>query len=190
MLYRNECLTGIHDFISTQQLSGDLLCADIEAKMISMFSHLKHGGQTAASLRRQTLAGSSQYWQQSVFTTSCFVCMNKYSEHMMPCGHRICDVCVSNPEFGTLAKGLEYHYDISTCPLCQARIQFQAKLVPPTSRVRFLSMDGGGSRGGLTLGFVEAFQQAMGLDYPVQENFDFSIGRSSGELSFVTKRCR
>lgn len=184
VLYRDHCLAGIQEFISVQRLSEDLVCAEIETRMRSMFSHLKNGGKTAASIRRLTLKKSSRYWQPSEFTASCFICLRMYSEHSMQCGHRICDVCISNPEFGTLAKGLEYHYDISICPFCQANIVFRAKLVPPTCRVRFLSMDGGGSRGGLSLGFLEAFQQAMSLPYPIQENFDYSIGTSSGKVIF------
>jgi patatin-like phospholipase/acyl hydrolase len=47
--------------------------------------------------------------------------------------------------------------------------------------VRFLSIDGGGSRGIVSIAFMEKLQQALDLSYPIQENFDFSIGTSSGE---------
>lgn len=138
-MYRDCCLAGIQGFINTQQLSDKLVCVEIETRMRSMFSRIKNGGKTAASIRQLTLKKSSRYWQRSEFTTSCFICLRRYSEHSMQCGHRICDVCVSNPQFGTLARGLEYHYNINTCPFCQANIVFQAKLVPPTCRVRFLT---------------------------------------------------
>jgi len=49
-----------------------------------------------------------------------------------------------------------------------------------------LSIDGGGSRGIIPLAYLDALQDALGLPYPIQENFDFGIGTSSGLASFVS----
>lgn len=185
ILYRDSCVIGIQDFARVQQLSVDLICADIESKMISMFSYLKHDGQTAAALRQDDLKRSSEHWQERTFTTTCLICLQRYSEHRMECGHGICDVCICIPQFGRRAKGLEYHYEINLCPLCQTEICFQAKLVPPTCRARFLGMDGGGARGIVIFGFMEELERSMGLPYPVQDNFDYSIGSSSGKIVLV-----
>ncbi|KAH6704167.1 hypothetical protein BKA61DRAFT_680420 [Leptodontidium sp. MPI-SDFR-AT-0119] len=54
-LYRQSCVLGIHDFANSQQLDVDLITADIEAHIISMFSHMKYGGQSAAALRQRSL---------------------------------------------------------------------------------------------------------------------------------------
>ena len=96
----------------------------------------------------------------------------------MECGHAIYDLCVCI--FGTLTKGLEYHYDLRSCPICLARVTFQARLLPPTCRIRFVSFDGGGSKAVVSIGFMQKLQQTLNLEYPVQEHFDFSIGTSSG----------
>lgn len=90
----------------------------------------------------------------------------------------MCDVCVRI--FGVPSRGKEYYFDLAKCPLCQRDISFRARLLPPTCRVRFLGIDGGGSRGVVSLGFIEKLRETLDLPYPVQENFDFAIGTSSG----------
>ncbi|KAH6662700.1 hypothetical protein B0J14DRAFT_570857 [Halenospora varia] len=103
----------------------------------------------------------------------------------MECGHGICDVCVRIRNFSNPTKGQEYHYDMSRCPQCLAQIRFQARELPPTCQIRFLGIDRGGSRGVVSLGFLEELRQALGLHYPVQENFDYSIGTSSGGIATI-----
>ena len=144
-----------------------------------MFSHMKYGGQSAVTLRQQTLERNSQYWQLLKHTKTCLGCLQRNLEHLMECGHGLCDVCVSI--FGVAKKGIEYYYDLTACVICRKGICFQAKLLPPTCRIRFLAIDGGGSRGIVSLAFIEELRQTLGLHYPVQEHFDFSIGTSSGE---------
>lgn len=150
--------------------------------MISMFSEMKYGGQSAATLRQRSLRQNSQYWQLLRSNVDCFICLQRKPEHKTECGHGICDTCVSYSVFSKPTEGKEYHYDISTCPQCRTEIHFQARVLPPTCRVRALSIDGGGSRGVVSLAFMEKLQQALDLSYPVQEHFDFCIGTSSGEL--------
>lgn len=180
--YRHACLLGIEEFAESLQLSSELICADIEACLISMFSQIKYDGQSAAALRQQSLERNSQHWQLLQSNVDCFICLQRKPEHIMECGHTICDMCVSNSIFSKPTKGREYYYDISTCPQCQTNIYFQARVLPPTCRVRFLGIDGGGSRGVVSLAFMERLERALDLSYPVQEHFDFAVGTSSGEL--------
>lgn len=179
--YRPACLLGIHDFATSRQLSTESICTDIEGHIISMFSHMKHGGQTAVALRAQSLGRNRQYWQQLRSNVDCFICLQRKPEHVMDCGHGICDTCVSIRGFSQPARGKEYYYNIAICPQCGADITFEARIVPPTCGIRFVAFDGGGSRGIVSLGYMEELRQALGLDYPVQENFDYAIGTSSGE---------
>jgi hypothetical protein len=146
-----------------------------------MFSRMKYEGLSAAALRQQSLQRNSKQWQLLSSNVDCFICLQRKPEHQTECGHGICDICIPIPVFSRPIKGKEYYYDISTCPQCQANIRFQARILPPTCRVRFLSIDGGGSRGIVSIAFMEKLQQALDLSYPIQENFDFSIGTSSGE---------
>lgn len=146
-----------------------------------MFSRMKNEGQSAAALRQQSLQKNSEYWRRLSSYVDCFICLQRKPEHLTECGHGICDFCILLPVFSKPIKGREYYYDISTCPQCQMRTSLQVRILPPTCRVRFLSIDGGGSRGIVSLAFMEALEQALDQPYPVQENFDFSIGTSSGK---------
>ncbi|KAH9204666.1 acyl transferase/acyl hydrolase/lysophospholipase [Leptodontidium sp. 2 PMI_412] len=184
-LYRQACLLGINEFASSKQLSSELICVDIEAQIISMFSFMKFTGQSAATLRQQGLQQNSQYWQLLKSNIDCFICLQRKPEHITECGHGICDLCVSIRNFSTPTKGREYCYNVSNCPQCQAQIRLQVRTLPPTCRARFLGIDGGGSRGIVSLGFMEELRLALGLHYPVQENFDYSIGTSSGGIATI-----
>ncbi|KFY80531.1 hypothetical protein V499_00606 [Pseudogymnoascus sp. VKM F-103] len=53
---------------------------------------------------------------------------------------------------------------------------------PPTATARLLSIDGGGARGIIPLVFLQALEERIGLPYPVQGNFDFVFGTSSGGI--------
>ena len=179
-LYRQFCCFGIHDYSISRQLSQDLICGDIESRIISMFSFMKSTGQSAATLREQSLLQYSHHWQVLKSNLDCFICLQRKPEHVMECGHGICDLCICIRNFSKPTKGREYCYDISSCPQCSTQICFQARILPPTCRVRFLAIDGGGSRGVVSLGFMEELDQELGLHYPIQENFDYGIGTSSG----------
>lgn len=184
-LYAQACLVGICDFARTRHLSSELICADIEAQIISMFSYIKYDGQSAAHLRQQSLERYSRYWQLLKSNIDCLVCLQRKPDHLMDCGHGICDTCICIRVFSMPTKGREYYFDISTCPQCRTELCFQARILPPTSRIRFLAIDGGGSRGVVSLEFMEELRQALGLHYPVQDNIDYSIGTSSGKLEYT-----
>lgn len=180
-LYRQYCIRGIHDYATTEQLNSESISTDIEAQIISMFSHIKYGGQSAATLRQRSLEQNTKYWSLLKPTVICLICLQRNLEHYLTCGHAMCDICVAR--FGAPTKGKEYRYDLTSCPICQREIQFQARLLPPTCRVRFLGIDGGGSRGIVSLKYMAELHRILGLSYPLQEHFDYNIGTSSGKAS-------
>jgi hypothetical protein len=92
----------------------------------------------------------------------------------------MCETCISIGEFTRPVKGRESYYDVTVCPQCRAEVHCEVRLLPATCRVRFVAFDGGGSRGIVSLGFMEELRKALGLQYPVQENVDYAIGTSSG----------
>lgn len=179
--YRQLCLLGVQEFANSRHLSSELICGDIETRVISMFSFMKLTGQSAATLRQQNLQQNSHHWQRLKSNVDCFICLQRKPEHLTECGHGICDACISIPNFSIPTRGREYCYDVSSCPQCQTQIRLQARVLPPTCRARLLAIDGGGSRGIVSLGFMEQLRLALGLQCPIQENFDYSIGTSSGE---------
>ena len=182
-LYRQCCVLGVHDFAKSQQLDVDLVTADVEAHIISMFSHIKYGGQSAVAIRQRSLERNLQHWSALSHTSICLTCLQRKLEHCLECGHAICDDCFV--AFGEPTRGVEYRYDLVSCPFCQKEVHLQARLLPPTCRVRFLGIDGGGSRGIVSLEFMEELEKTLDLPYPLQEHFDYGIGTSSGKAGFV-----
>ena len=53
---------------------------------------------------------------------------------------------------------------------------------PPTSGVRILSVDGGGTRAVVPLESLRLLQELLGTDCHVNEFFDIAAGTSSGGL--------
>lgn len=183
--YREACVLGIQEYLDSQQLSANLVCADIEANMISMFSRMKNGSRSSSSLRQESLKKNSEQCKLLKLPLSCISCLQKIHEHRLECGHAICDVCLCI--FGTPSKGLEYHYELTQCLICLSEITFQARLVPPTCRIRLVALDGGGCKGVVSIGFIQKLQQGLDPTRPhaVQENADFSIGTSTGIVSIA-----
>lgn len=170
---------GLRDYANSQQLGVDLITADIEAHIISMFSRMKYGAQSALKIRQNSLEQNCQHWSLLSHPSLCLTCLQRNLEHHLECGHAICDDCLI--AFGEPMKGVEYYYNLTICPLCQTAVQFQARLLPPTCRARFLGIDGGGSRGIISLAFMEELEKTLDLPYPLQEHFDYGIGTSSGK---------
>jgi hypothetical protein len=148
--------------------------------MSSMLSEMNKDYKSASTLRRETLGHLTPYSARLKTFQTCLSCMSRKPEHVLGCGHAICDVCVAI--FGKPAQGLEYHFNLSSCLLCQTQVRFQAKLLPPTCGARLISIDGGGARGIVPLTFLDAQQDTLGLPYPVQDHFDLAIGTSTGQL--------
>jgi hypothetical protein len=171
-------MIGIQDFAKSRQHSSELICAHIELQIIAMFAEVDHDGKSAAALRQESLSHHCQYWALLKTNRICLFCLRRKLEHVMKCGHAICDACICI--FGVPMNGREYYYEVDSCILCQVQVSFQARLLPPTCRIRFISTDGGGSGAVIPLRYMDAFQHALNLPHPIQENFDFGIGTSSG----------
>lgn len=178
-LYRNHVLSGLQNFAALEQLSGELVCSDIETEVTRLFLEMQSVGRSAKDLRKDVLCQYSQYWGILRATRVCLYCGTpRKSEHVLPCRHTICDVCLSN--FGEPAKGLEYHFRLTMCLICQRRISFLGRIMPPTCRARVVSFDGGGCRGIVSLTYFDALEDVVDVNYPIQDHFDFGIGTSSG----------
>ncbi len=148
----------------------------IEDHMKIMFSTLAQYPKGSAQLHRDTFKGKHLQWAPLKTNTTCLFCLRRNPEHVLSCGHAVCDDCVRI--FGDALPGLEYHYHISNCVLCHSGT-LTVRLKPPTAGYRILSVDGGGTRGVVPLEFLGLIQDLIG-DCPVQDLFDGAWGTSSG----------
>lgn len=122
-------------------------------------------------------------------TTTCFGCLMRDPEHVLPCGHVLCDTCMR-------AHGTRQRYAVSLycCPLHRKEPPWaEPALVPCRPAgcgIRALSLDGGGIRGIVQLEILRAIEGALDDLIPVQSLFDLVVGTGTGGLIAATLSLR
>lgn len=130
----------------------------------------------SCNIRKDALGRFYRRWGGLRSTTTCFVCLCRPPEHMLPCKHALCDTCVMI--FGKPSSLGEYHVDLAQCPICDQRFKVTIRQLPPTKHPVILSLDGGGVRGLVQLGLLRALEKRVGL--PIAALPDLCIGTSVG----------
>ncbi|KAK4552381.1 hypothetical protein LTR86_010395 [Recurvomyces mirabilis] len=151
------------------QVSARFDCADRRGDWASR-SHIE---------RIQGIA-TPMCWNVLRSNRCCLLCLICPPEHVLPCGHAICDMCIQR--FGQPQPHREYCYSFPLCILCQRKSDSRVFLKPPTAGVRVLSLDGGGSRGIIPLETLRCLQDSMGRDCRIQDFIDVAFGASAGGL--------
>ncbi|CAG7970680.1 unnamed protein product [Penicillium salamii] len=168
-LYRSYCRDAWPE-------SSEKACVNIVDQFIMSFAQLGPK-KTSVAIRRESLARFYRRWGGLHSTTTCFSCMCRPPEHMLPCRHAICDTCVVM--FGTASSRAEYHTDLSKCPICDKSLQLTVRRLPPTKRPIVVSLDGGGVRGILQLGLLRELERRLG-GISIAQISDLCIGTSVG----------
>ena len=178
-LYLRPCLEAFLTMYA--QDTAAFLTREVQKCLRQHFEFLEAGKSSAAELHATNIRARSATWAKMISYSTCLVCLSRPPQHSLPCGHSLCDTCAST--FGTPSLGAEYTFELSSCFFCNRDVEFTAKVKPPTSGVRILSIDGGGTRGVVPLEFLRLLQGVLGKECPIQDFFDIAAGTSSGELS-------
>lgn len=135
--------------------------------------------QTKARWHRLSSISEFRAFLSKIQTDSlCLLCLQRRPEHNFPCQHILCEACVQDVGESTEDDPLMYVFEC--CPLCLKRCEKSIRVRPVTAGVRILSIDGGGIRGVIPIQFLRLLEREIGLPMPIQENFDFAFGTSSG----------
>jgi hypothetical protein len=120
------------------------------------------------------------HWRTVYSAETCLPCLaRRQPEHRLSCGHRLCRACVRRGERSPVDPNT---FTISTCPLCQRETgQSLIGLVPEWSRLRVLSIDGGGVRGIIPLTALAALERQLQIPRFASYAFDVVVGTSAGE---------
>lgn len=110
----------------------------------------------------------------------CVSCLTGPPQHVLRCGHTLCDLCVRR--FANVVAGEESCYFLETCAICKTRAGLTIHLKPATAGVRMLNIDGGGVRGVVPLEFLTRLQKELGPRARIQDFFDIAFGTSAGML--------
>ncbi|KAK6810411.1 hypothetical protein RU639_013816, partial [Aspergillus parasiticus] len=151
----------------------------VEREFVSLFSTLAVAGRSA-QIRREVFRNGQSTWSTLHSNRVCLFCLQRPPEHVLPCRHALCDVCACI--LGQRAAGAEYHVELTECPACQASFSLTVRLLPPTKRPTILVLDGGGTRGVVTLGFLKALEDQIGRTRGLREAFDLTLGTSVGAI--------
>ena len=179
--YKNSCIEALSD------LHGDTFYAEqqchlIEAYLEYLFESVDMGCETSKSIHSGILRGSVATWMEMQSNKTCLVCIRRPPEHVMTCGHAICDICAR--VFGHRSFGFEHHISLEWCVLCAKYNKTQIRLLPPSAGVRILSIDGGGIYGVVPLEFLQLLQEVIGPSVPIPDLIDEAFGTSSGMMLF------
>ncbi|KAK2598082.1 hypothetical protein QQS21_005793 [Conoideocrella luteorostrata] len=115
----------------------------------------------------------------------CFWCIRNDATESLPCGHGICDACIT-------AKGTPHAtdsrvFDVPSCALHPERSSFQPSasflILPKDVGRRILTIDGGAVRGLVSLKILADIERRLGGDISVAALFDLIGGTGSGGLA-------
>jgi hypothetical protein len=176
---RRVCRTGVLAYERSTHLilpsSFIRLLENEFVKQVEAFAELSDTSN--AIWHKEKLSGFKRDWLTIRSNDTCFVCLGGRPQYGLPCRHIVCDYCVRR--FG--AKSDVWTFDVHHCFLCRLETPgVKIKVKPPTATPRLLSIDGGGVKGIIPLVFLQVLEEMIGLPYPVQGNFHFVFGTSSG----------
>jgi hypothetical protein len=157
----------------------------VEREFVAGWESMRMTNVSAFILHRAQLRTPSiRVHGRKIFSNQfCSVCLLHKPEHVLKCRHAICDSCAR--AFGDPRLNEEYAYGFMDCICCGTSSNLLIRLKPPTAGVRILSIDGGGVRGVVPLGFLRLLQTSLGASWRVQDLFDLALGTSAGILSLV-----
>lgn len=178
-LYADECSTACQAWPPP---TAHAFCRAVEREFAVLFIACRQA-EGSANLRAHVLRQAAACWSTVKPGDVCLFCLRRPPEHVLPCGHAICDTCASI--FGHPSPGVEYHVILAGCRLCRAPFSFVVRLLPPTKRPTLLVLDGGGVRGVITLGYLVALEHELGGQQGLREAVDLTVGTSAGENETV-----
>lgn len=152
----------------------------ISNSMFTQFAQYQALG-TAHDWHQKQLARNYSTLRTKFSNNTCFSCFRRRPQYGFPCGHLVCQNCIRT--FSPKSSHDPWTYVPQLCHICgQDSPIISIRIFPDTSRLRVLSIDGGGIRGAAPIGFLKALQDEIGIPhYNVYRSFDVMVGTSSGD---------
>ncbi|KAI5455667.1 acyl transferase/acyl hydrolase/lysophospholipase [Mariannaea sp. PMI_226] len=187
-LYSEACLKASGDSIHVD--GGSFLPTEIvkliNDSMVSQYAQVQLLGSSVVDWHRLQLAQFRYFMSKTLSNKTCLCCIRREPQYTLQCGHSICQNCVK--AFHRLSDHDPWVVQLNACQICTSLTQnVLIRLVPETTRIRVLSIDGGGIRGSAPIAFLKAIQDEIDIpNYQVQRHFDVKFGTSSGALSVIS----
>ena len=181
-LYRAAVLQGLHE--SQNHWSEQILkeqAALVESHLVTLFDYFQWTGRPSVELRREQLMSQSGRLCQLRSNKLCLYCLFNTPQHLLACGHALCDRCAQL--FGTPASAIEYQFTVSSCVYCLYQRPLVIDVLPPMMNPTILAIDGGGVRGVIPLEYLILIQESLSPFCRLQDLVDLAVGTSSGKFS-------
>lgn len=190
-LYKRPLIEAIPERVLTFVESNDVMLRGGFARQVrrhfqAHFATMTGSGlgaaQPAADVHRDTLARFQQRWRSVKSSDTCLACQRRRPQFELPCGHTVCENCVS--VYGQPCAGDGWLVRLPACLLCNTALPGSAtfRLHPPTAGVSVLCIDGGGIRGVVPLQLLKRIEDRVALPIPFQRFVKVAFGVSSGGL--------
>lgn len=150
----------------------------VERHFFDLFKRYTETTSSSADLRREQLKTQSGRISRVRSNRICLYCVMHSAQHILACGHTVCDVCAQ--VFGTPTPGLEYQFTLRGCLYCLYQRPLVVDVLPPTMSPTVLAIDGGGVRGVIPLEFLILVQEHL-RPCAIQDVVDLALGTSSGQ---------
>ncbi|KAG0124876.1 hypothetical protein HOY82DRAFT_617347 [Tuber indicum] len=181
-LYRGKCELAIRKSQMPSPITflENIRCL-VQDEICSVYSY----GEGSAEYHLMGLKRERGPINKPITDMVCFVCLARFPERKLPCGHSFCEICLE--VFGERCKVQPYTISIGECMICFARFNgVRVHIKPLTAGARILTVDGCGIRGVMALSSLIRLEAAIfrivGVELPIRECFDLAIGPSSGGL--------
>ncbi|KFY02563.1 hypothetical protein O988_02062 [Pseudogymnoascus sp. VKM F-3808] len=188
--YRDSCYSACRAGLFKDQDSKYLALPSgiikmIEDRLVEMFEVLSCGEMTAVEMHRELLAGFNAETLSIRSDVTCLVCVRRLLQNnILSCGHGVCQFCVR--AFCEKTPQNPWLFKMDYCIFCHLPTDGAiVKDLPPTAAVRVLTFDGGGVRVLVGLQKLQLVEDAVALEFPIQENFDFMVGPSAGGIAVI-----
>lgn len=176
-LYETACSKALQQCLDSPTFASQL-CNVVKTSFIDAYKQLETG-RNAADIHRSNLSISSNRWSNIRTNRCCLICIAAKPEHVLNCGHSMCDNCVRI--FGQPLNSSHNTFQISSCIICDIDTNLLVQLKPPTAGLRILTVDGGGVRGVVPLEFLRILQAILGKECQIYNLFDLAFGTSAGQ---------
>ncbi|OQE10096.1 hypothetical protein PENFLA_c094G09948 [Penicillium flavigenum] len=151
----------------------------VEFHFSRLYKRFSENAVSSANLRKEELKSFSGQLCRMRSNRICLVCLLRSGQHVLACGHTVCDRCAQ--VFGSPTPGLEYQFTIKGCLYCLYQRPLVVDVLPPTMSPTILAIDGGGVRGVIPLEFLLLVQEHL-RPCAIQDVVDLALGTSSGGL--------
>jgi len=187
-----------------REMSGDFVSAherntaglniwrrQIQTKFCRFYRRIYSGHQHLSTdaltteFRTELMIKHKETWTKIRSNKTCMACLQAVPDHVLSCGHAYCPRCIQ--EVATPSQWSECAWVVHHCILCNQEDNQAAghsvQLRPRCAGVRILCLDGGGVRGIVELGLVQALEREIGLsNVRLAEMFDLVVGTSTGGI--------